>query len=274
MGWTQAPILRCRLDMSNRCANILNATQDHRPGQSSVKVIPADKLGRSSAKLTSPHITGRSTENIMTAMHGRFTENLKSTVNFAIVGVNGWSMDTYTTTDVLGQSAVDLTTTVMLGCLNNSNSSLVTLEADEVWLSVDYTGNMRRSPLLRTRATCRLLVRGHDPGVMSLLVFNVTCSSANRLVVHSPMLDRDGYDCDPALWMAPGTELVMKSNSANISIDIRDVRTAFNLRARFRILPENKLKKLEIRKVTEYFGAYVFRHTYVHEYVHAQYLHT
>ena len=235
-----------------------------------MKPIPASELGQSSVKFTTTHVTGHSTENLTTFVPSQSTENFKSKVNFTTAGVNDLP---FATTRVFSQSTVNLTTADVLGCLNSSSPSRLTLEADEVWLSVDYTGNTRGSPLLRTRATCRLLVSGRHPWIMSLLVFNATCFSANRLVVHSTMLDRNRYDCDPARWMAPGTELVMKSNMADVSIDIKDVQTAFSLRARFRSLPENKSKKLELRKVTEHLGMYILVHTlytYKHICIHIE----
>ena len=90
---------------------------------------------------------------------------------------------------------------------------------------------------------------------MSLLIFNVTCFSDNRLVIHSTMRDRDNYDCDPAMWMAPGTELIMTSKVADVSIEIDDVYTSFSLHARFKVFRENGSNRLEIREVTKYLGA-------------------
>ena len=89
---------------------------------------------------------------------------------------------------------------------------------------------------------------------MSLLIFNVTCFTSNQLVVYSPMPNRDSYNCDPTAWVAPGLEMVMTSNVANVSIEINDVHTPFSLRAQLKTIPERSGRKLEIRHVTKYLG--------------------
>ena len=152
-----------------------------------------------------------------------------------------------------GQHKASVTTQDMLNCLESGPSPL-TLQAEEVWLRLDYTGNVSGAPHLHTPATCQLQVRGQGNGIMSLLIFNVTCFADNRLEVHSRMQHRDSYDCDPALWMAPGVELIMTSNFANVSIEIYDANTAFRLQARFKIVPDDTMFGLEIRKVTKHLG--------------------
>ena len=162
-----------------------------------------------------------------------------------------------------GQPKVDITSEDVLGCLGNESSSL-TLDADEVWIRVDYAGNTSGSPRLHAPSTCRLQVRGPGQGVMSLLVFNVTCFSDNRLVVHSRLPVRRVYDCDPATWMAPGVELTMRSNLAAVSITIDDVDRTFGLHARFKTVSDNESKKLEIRRVSEYLGTRPFQCGFVY----------
>ena len=155
----------------------------------------------------------------------------------------------------LGEPKVRLSTDDILQCWRGGPSNL-RLQAEEVWLRVNYTGNTSSSPLLHTPSTCRLQVKGQGHETVSLLIFNVTCFSPNRLLVHSRMRVRRSFDCDPALWMVPGMELVMTSNLADVSIVIDDVHAAFSLLARFKTLSEikSKNKKLEIRWVTKYVG--------------------
>ena len=156
-----------------------------------------------------------------------------------------------------GQPTVSVTTQDVLGCLQAAHSSL-TLEAEEVWLSLDYTGNMSGSPHLHAPSTCWLQVRGLGPRVMSMLIFNVTCFTDNQLVVHSSMRRRHSYDCDPTAWVAPGVELVMTSKVANVSIDISDVDTPFSLQALFKTIPDSEGPFLEIRMVNQNLGNSVF----------------
>ena len=156
-----------------------------------------------------------------------------------------------------GQPTVSVTTQDVLGCLHAAHSSL-TLEAEEVWLSLDYMGNTSGSPHLRAPSTCWLQVRGRGPRVMSMLIFNVTCFTDNQLVVHSSMRRRYSYDCDPTAWVAPGVELVMTSKVANVSIDISDVDTPFSLHARFKMVADSERHALESRMVTPYLGTSMF----------------
>ena len=149
---------------------------------------------------------------------------------------------------------MSVTTQVVLGCLDGSHSPL-TLQADQVWLSLDYRGNTSGSPRLSKPSTCRLQVKGHGQGIMSLLIFNMTCFTANMLVVHSPMSSGHRYDCDPAAWMAPGAELVMTSNWASVNIEINGVDAPFRLHAQLKLVAERLRERLETRKVTEYLGS-------------------
>ena len=152
------------------------------------------------------------------------------------------------------QPKVNLTTQDVLGCLDSSHS--VTLEADEVWLSLDHPGNTSGSPLLRTSSTCHLQVRGRGQGMMSLLIFKVACFTKNQLVVHSRMRNRDRFVCDPTGWVAPGIELAMTSNVASVSIEINDTDVSFNLQAQFKTIPERSTYKLERRNVSQYLGTF------------------
>ena len=128
------------------------------------------------------------------------------------------------------------------------------LEADEVWLSLDYTGNTSGSAQLRKPSTCWLQVTGRSHGIVSLLIFNMTCFTHNRLTVHSTMRNLDDYDCDPMAWLAPGVELTTTSNSANVSIEINDVNAPFSLHAQYKIVLERREDQLDIRNVTQYMG--------------------
>ena len=151
------------------------------------------------------------------------------------------------------QSRLDVTTQDVLGCLAGSHS--MTLEAEEVWLRLDFTRKMGVSPLFGTPSMCWLQAKGRGQGVMSLLVFNVSCLKNNSLVVHSQIRNRHSYNCDPSAWVAPGTELLMTSHSANVSIEVRDLtETPFVLHAKFQIVPDRIPYRLEARKVTPYLG--------------------
>ena len=156
------------------------------------------------------------------------------------------------TTEHQRQPAVGVSIQHVLRCLHSGH--FLTLESDEVWLNVHYTGNTTGPPYLRAPSTCNLQVRGQSFGIMSLLIFNVTCFSDNELVVHSRLKTRNSYDCDPTEWIAPGVELLLTTDWAAVSLQIRDVHSAFRLFARFKIVPENKSKKLEIRKVSPNLG--------------------
>ena len=154
--------------------------------------------------------------------------------------------------NTLGQRITSITTKDMLRCLDDSNSSL-TLDADKVWLSLVYTGNSSGPPSLSVPSTCRLQVRGPGQEVMSLLILNMTSVSDNKLVVHSRMRNRKKYKYDPLGWLAPGVELVMTSNYADVSIQINDVHTPYGLQAQLKAIPKAG-DKLEIREVTDNLG--------------------
>ena len=154
------------------------------------------------------------------------------------------------------QRKVSVSTQDVLGCLGRS-PPIVALEAKEVWLSLVYVGEVNSSRHIHTASTCRLQVVGQGHGVISMLIFNVTCLTANRLVIHSRMWNRHSFDCDPMSWLAPGTELTMTSNLANVSIEINDASTPFSLHALFKIFPSRGHNRMEIRHVTEYFGTSV-----------------
>ena len=143
----------------------------------------------------------------------------------------------------------------MLGCLRSNRSTLPLETTEEVWLSLDYMGNTSGSPYLRATSTCRVQVKGRGHGIMSLLIFNMTCSPENRLVVHSRMLRwRQSYECSPFVWAAPGLELVMTTNMADVSVVISDVDSPFRLHAQLKVVPERPREKLEIRRVTQDLG--------------------
>ena len=146
-----------------------------------------------------------------------------------------------------------ITTEDVLGCLNSSHSEL-TLEAEEVWISFLYTANSSGSPRVHVPSTCWLQVRGPGDRTMSLLIFNVTCFTNNQFGVHSKMMNRDTFDCDPTAWVAPGFELAMPSNWTNLSIDMTDVDTPFSLHAQLKIVQQRRGNRLEMRKVTDNLG--------------------
>ena len=90
-----------------------------------------------------------------------------------------------------------------------------------------------------------------------MLIFNVTCSTANRLVVHSRMWNRHSFDCDPMALVAPGVELTMTTNLANVSIEINDALTPFSLHALFKIFSSRGPERMEVRHVTDHLGTSV-----------------
>ena len=154
------------------------------------------------------------------------------------------------------QPPVSITTDDVLNCLTGNSSSLQ-YTAEEVWLSLSYRGNLSGSPRLHAPSTCRLNVQGNRIKYMSLLIFNMTCSKDNRLVVHSKMNYRLSYDCDPLAWLAPGLELCMNTFLASVSIEIKDVHAPFRLHAQFKTLPMRWKYRLEIRNVTHFLGTSV-----------------
>ena len=156
---------------------------------------------------------------------------------------------------LFGRFKDSITTEDVLLCLENSNSSL-TLDADEVWLNLAYTGSSSGLPPLRVPSTCRLQVKGRRQGIMSLLIFNLTSVPDNKMVVHSPMRDRQDYDYDPLSWMSPGVELAMTSNYADVSVQINDVHAPYSLHAQFKTVPKRK-GILEIREVTNNLGTFI-----------------
>ena len=151
------------------------------------------------------------------------------------------------------QPDVSVTTEDVLGCLGSSHSHL-TLEADVVWFSLVYTGNTSGSPRVHVPSTCRLQVTGRGKGVMSLLVFNMTCSTSNKFVLISDEQDTGSLDCDPFAWLAPGQEIAMMSIDVNVSIEISDVGTPFSVHAQFKTVAERQNNTLEKRNVTQYLG--------------------
>ena len=153
------------------------------------------------------------------------------------------------------QSKESITTEDVLRCLENSNLSL-TLHADEVWLNLIYTGSSSGPPPLNVPSTCSLQVRGQRQGIMSLLIFNLTSAANNKMVVHSPMRDRQDYDYDPLGWMSPGVELAMTSNYADVSVQINDVHAPYSFYAQFKTVPKRE-GQLEIREVTDYLGTFI-----------------
>ena len=155
-----------------------------------------------------------------------------------------------------GQHKVSVTTQDVLGCLG-SDHSVLTLQAEEVWLSLVYMADTNSSRHI-SAPSCWLQVRGLDQRVISMLIFNVTCSTASRLVVHSRMWNRDSFDCDPRAWLAPGWELTMKSNLANISIEIDNASMPFSLHAVFKTFSSRGPKRMEVRHVTSYLGKSLF----------------
>ena len=151
------------------------------------------------------------------------------------------------------QRTVSVSTQDVLGCLGH-NPSIVAVQAEEVWLSLVYVGEVNSS---RQISTCWLQVKGPGHGVISMLIFNVTCLTANRLVVHSRMWNRHSFDCDPLSWLAPATELTMTSNLANVSIEIHNASMSFSLHAVFKVFPSRGRYKMEIRHVTKRLGTSV-----------------
>ena len=93
---------------------------------------------------------------------------------------------------------------------------------------------------------------------MSLLIQHGTCFTDNHLVVHSRTWKDYSYDCDPTAWVAPGVELIMTSNVANVSIEVNDVDVLFSLQAQFKMVPPRHGALLEIRHVTRDLGPFVF----------------
>ena len=154
------------------------------------------------------------------------------------------------------QTIMNVTTEDVLGCLHSSQSYLA-LEAAEVWLSLTYLGNSSGAPSLHTPSTCWLQVRGQGDGVMSILVLHGTCFTDNQVVVHSQAWNGFSYDCDPTACVAPGVELTMKSKVANVSIEINDVSTMFNLKVHIKEVPRiHHGDLLQRRDVTIYLGMY------------------
>ena len=151
------------------------------------------------------------------------------------------------------QRKVSVSTQDVLGCLGRS-PPILALQAEEVWLSLVYVGEVNSSRHINSPSTCWLQVVGQGHGVISMLIFNVTCLTANRLVIHSRMWNRHSFDCDPMSWLAPGTELTMTSNMANVSIEINGASTPFTLHALFKIFPSRGHNRMEIRHVTKYLG--------------------
>ena len=150
-------------------------------------------------------------------------------------------------TEDQGQPNVTVTTEDVLGCLHSSRSSL-TLEAAELWLRLAYTGNRSGSPRLHAPSTCWLQVTGRGDGVMSLLVLRGTCFTDNRLTVHSRTWNGLGYDCDPTAWVAPGVELVLTSNFANVSVEVNDVGMPCSWLVQFKLVPERSGQLLAMRR--------------------------
>ena len=147
----------------------------------------------------------------------------------------------------------NVSTEDVLACLN-SNHSYLTLEAEELWVSFVYSGNSSGSPCVHVPSTCWLQVRGLGNGTISLLIFNVTCFTNNQFGVHSKMKNRVSFNCDPTAWVAPGFELAMTSNWANLSIDMKDEDTPFSLHAQLKIVQHRRGNRLEMRKVTDNLG--------------------
>ena len=150
---------------------------------------------------------------------------------------------------------VNLTTEDVIGCLS-SNSESIVVKAEEVWLSLAYTGNMSGSPRLRKPSRCWLQVYGLSQGIMSMLIVNVTCFTDNRLVVVSGLRGSGKYNCDPTAWLAPGIELVTATMMASVDIQINNVNTPFSIEVQFQMVPHKWRRKLELRWVTRYLGEY------------------
>ena len=161
------------------------------------------------------------------------------------------------TPEVQGPFDVNVTTEDVLGCLQGGQSSLI-LEATDLWLHLLYTGNRSGWPRLHMPSTCWLQVIGHGEGSMSLLILHDTCLPDNRLVVHSRTWNGLGYDCDPTAWVAPGVELIMTSNVANVSIEINDVGMSCSLQVQFKLVQDRRRQLLARRYVTRYLGVLVF----------------
>ena len=154
------------------------------------------------------------------------------------------------------QHKVSVSTQDVLGCLG-SDHSILTLQAEEVWLSLVYTGDTNSSRHIRVPSSCWLHVRGRGDGLLSMFIFNVTCTAPNQFVVHSRMWNRYSFDCDPMAWVAPGVELTMTSRLANISIEINDASTPFSLHALFKIFSSRGPGRMEVRHVTDHLGTSV-----------------
>ena len=152
-----------------------------------------------------------------------------------------------------GQPVVTVTTQDVLDCMQRTHSPL-TLQAEELWLNIDYTGNTTGSSRLHAPSSCTLQVRGYGQGTMSLLIFNVTCFTDNQMIVHSDMRDRQSYDCDPLVWMAPAVGLIMTSDVAVVRIEIGAVQSAFVLHARFKIIDDDGAPRLQLWRVTSCLG--------------------
>ena len=151
---------------------------------------------------------------------------------------------------------MSVTTEDLLGCLWR-NQSILTLHAEEVWLNLIYTGKASNSLYIRAPPACNIQVRGQGNGAMSMLIFNATCSTANRLVVHSPMWNRHSFDCDPTAWVAPGVEMTMTSYLANVSIEINNASMPYSLHALFKVFESRGKDMMEVRHVTDYLGTWV-----------------
>ena len=155
------------------------------------------------------------------------------------------------------QPKVSVTTEDILACLHRGRNTLV-MEGEEVWLNLSYKGNTSVLSRLSQPSTCMLKVNGRGPGVMSLLIFHVTCFTDNRISLLSPLRHGHVYKCDPTAWVAPGFELLMRSNVVQLHIEISDVNTSFSLHAQFKTVPARSQYKLEVRKVTQRLGACAF----------------
>ena len=138
----------------------------------------------------------------------------------------------------------------LLLCLERN--SVIVLRADEVWVSLHYTGN--NSTLLQEPSQCSLHTIGVSNGTMSLLIFNVTCFTNNSLFVNSAVEYPADYDCDPMDWVAPGLQLLMKSNDAYVTIAINEVNRPFSLHAQFKTVFTRPKNILQRRDVTRYLG--------------------
>ena len=148
---------------------------------------------------------------------------------------------------------VNVTSEDVLDCLAKNTEPIV-VNAEEVWLTLTYTGNMSGSPRLSKPSRCALQVEGRSEGIMSLLIFNVSCFTDNRLEVISAVKDRKSFDCDPTAWVAPGVELAMTIPQGVLDIQLNDVNTPFSLNAQFRMVRKEGRSNLEVRWVTPSLG--------------------